>query len=201
MSSLIDPVLESVDTLLAWFSSGLATTIQSNCDIQTADGPLSLVTNDGSLCTIMKVEGVTSIVGKEEFESIHKGLVEAFSPFMSIDGHGLQVVYTYSKDKVHELLSDNYAECRATCKTLNLDLSDLLEERLTSLFELHSLFFFFSLPSNLLRLAPVHRLEHDFRLVTAVATVLTTLQLLNSNSHVVRTLASPVARLRQIQKP
>lgn len=131
--SIIDPVLESVDTLLAWFSSGLATTIQSNCDIQTADGPLSLVTNDGSLCTIMRVDGVTSIIGKEEFEQIHKGLVEAFSPFMSIDGHGLQVVYTYSKDKVHELLSDNYAESRSTCKTLNLDLSDLLDERLENM--------------------------------------------------------------------
>ena len=133
MSSLIDPVLDSVDTLLAWFSSGLAKTIQANCDIQTADGPVSLVTNDGSLCTVMKVDGVTSIVGKEEFESIHKGLVEAFSPFMSIDGHGLQVIYTYSKEKVHELLEDNYAESRTTCRTLNLDLHDLLDERLINM--------------------------------------------------------------------
>ena len=64
MTGLIDPILDSVDTLLAWFSSGLATTIASNCDIQTADGPSSLVTNDGSLCTVMKVDGVTSIIGK-----------------------------------------------------------------------------------------------------------------------------------------
>lgn len=133
MTSMIDPVLDSVDTLLAWFSSGLASTIQSNCDIQTADGEFSLVTNDGSLCTVMKVEGVTSLVGSEEFESIHKGLVEAFSPFMSIDGHGLQVVYTYSKDRIHEILEDNYADSRQTCRVLNLDLHDLLDERLVNM--------------------------------------------------------------------
>jgi intracellular multiplication protein IcmB len=133
MAGLIDPILDSVDTLLAWFSSGLATTIASNCDIQTADGPVSLVTNDGSLCTVMRVEGVSSVVGPEEFKSIHKGIVEAFSPFMSIDGHGLQVVFTYSKERIHEVLADNYAESRNTCKTLKLDLNDLLDERLVNM--------------------------------------------------------------------
>ena len=133
MSSLIDPVLDSVDTLLAWLTSGLATTIASNCDIQTADGPSSLVTNDGSLCSVMRVEGVTSIVGKEEFESIHRGLVEAFSPFMSIDGHGLQVVFTFSKERIYEILNDNFADARNTCKVLELDLNDLLEERISNM--------------------------------------------------------------------
>ena len=133
MSSMIDPVLDSVDTLLAWFSSGLASTIQSNCDIQTADGEFALVTNDGSLCTVMRVDGVTSLVGSEEFGEIHKGLVEAFSPFMSIDGHGLQVVYTYSKERIHEVLEDNYADSRQTCETLQLDLHDLLDERMVNM--------------------------------------------------------------------
>lgn len=133
MASLIDPVLDSVDTLLAWLTSGLGTTIASNCDIQTADGPQTLVTNDGSLCTLMRVDGVTSIVGKEEFERIHRGLVEAFSPFMSIDGHGMQVIFTYSKERIYEILNNNFADARNTCRVLDLDLKDLIDERITNM--------------------------------------------------------------------
>ena len=43
------------------------------------------------------------------------------------------VVFTYSKERIHEVLADNYAESRNTCKTLKLDLNDLLDERLVNM--------------------------------------------------------------------
>ena len=52
--TLIDPVLDAVDILLAYISSATKATVDGNCDIQTADGETTLVTNDGSLLSIVE---------------------------------------------------------------------------------------------------------------------------------------------------
>ena len=38
------------------------------CDLQTADSKTTLVTNDGSLVSIIKLDGIKQLVGAEEFE-------------------------------------------------------------------------------------------------------------------------------------
>ena len=79
---LFDPVLDGLDTLLAWISSGTKATIDANCEIQTADSPTVLVTNDGSLLSIIRVDGVSKLIGPEEFNSISRELLKTISPFM-----------------------------------------------------------------------------------------------------------------------
>ena len=47
MPGLVDNVAEVIDTLLAAISSGLKQTVESYCDIQTADSENVLVACDG----------------------------------------------------------------------------------------------------------------------------------------------------------
>ena len=79
-NSLVDPVLDGLDTFLAWISSGTKATIDSNCEIQTADSPTVLVTNDGSLLSVIRVDGVSKLIGPEEFNDISKNLLKTLSP-------------------------------------------------------------------------------------------------------------------------
>ena len=53
--SFMDPVIDSIDTLLAWLSIGLKQTTYSYCELETAENKTTLVARDGSLITILKV--------------------------------------------------------------------------------------------------------------------------------------------------
>src|SRR5436853_412920 len=55
--SIIDPVLDSIDTFLAWLSVSLKQTTESYCDLETADSQHVLVAHDGSLVSISKIDG------------------------------------------------------------------------------------------------------------------------------------------------
>lgn len=132
-NGLVDPVLDGLDTFLAWISSGTKATIDSNCEIQTADSPTVLVTNDGSLLSVIRVDGVSKLIGPEEFNNISKNLLKTLSPFMSNEGHCMQVVFSYDQNLVSDEIYQNYAPTRDTIKRLGLSLEDLVAERRTHL--------------------------------------------------------------------
>ena len=82
MTSFINPVLDSIDAFLAWFSQGLKQPVDSYCEIETADGPTTLVARDGSLISVIRIQGVTDLIGEAEFDRIHAGLTQTFQTAM-----------------------------------------------------------------------------------------------------------------------
>ena len=55
MRSIVDPILDGVDALLAWFSTELGQTVESYCDLETAEDKSILVARDGSLVSIIRI--------------------------------------------------------------------------------------------------------------------------------------------------
>ena len=127
------PLLESVtgffDSFFAWLSTGLKQTTASYCDIQTADSEHTLVAHDGSLLSVIKLDGVTTLVGPEEFAHVCSGLEQTLQTIMSQPGHVIQVYFGYNKDEVGELIEDILQPAEDTAKRLHLELDDLLNER------------------------------------------------------------------------
>ena len=76
MRSFMDPVLDSIDSVLAWFSTELGKTVESYCDIETSDDKHTLVARDGSLVSVIRLFGVTKLIGSDEFDAIHQGLTQ-----------------------------------------------------------------------------------------------------------------------------
>ena len=128
--TFIDPVLDGIDTILAWFSTELKQTVESYCDLETADDENTLVARDGSLISVIRVFGVTKLIGQEEFDSIHQGLTQSLQATFKRPGHVLQVYFSYDRDAVKPEIADILSPARATAKRLNLDLDDLFTERL-----------------------------------------------------------------------
>lgn len=129
MRSFMDPILEGIDSVIAWFSTELKQTIESYCDLETADDPNTLVARDGSLVSVVRVYGVTRLVGTEEFDRIHAGLAQSLQSTMKRPGHVLQVYFNYDRATVKAELDDILAPAKATAKRLNLQLEDLFKER------------------------------------------------------------------------
>lgn len=132
MPKIIDSVLDTVDSFYAWLCASLHQTTESYCDVETADSPTVLVTHDGSLLSIIKIDGVTTLLGAPEFKRLHEGLALTLQSAMARKGHAFQVLFNYSSDlqEVSDEISDIFAPARETSKRLGLDLDDLFEERI-----------------------------------------------------------------------
>lgn len=131
--SFMDPVVDSIDTVLSWLSSGLKQTTETYCDLETAESKTILVARDGSLLTILKIHGVTGVIGTDEFDRLHEGVSQSLQATLSRRGHSIQVLFDYDRDEVKQLIEDNYAAAKETSHRLELKLNDLFNERINYL--------------------------------------------------------------------
>lgn len=133
MGKWSDSFFEGVDTFFAWLSTSLKQTTESYCELETADSSDVLVNHDGSLLSILKIEGITSLAGAEEFQRLVEGLTNSFQGAMSRPGHALQVYFSHDKQNIKKTIQDIYAPADSTMQRLELDLNDLFEERVNYL--------------------------------------------------------------------
>ena len=133
MANWAESFFDGVDTFFAWLSTSLKQTTESYCDLETADSPTVLVNHDGTLISILKVEGVTALAGAEEFDRLVEGLTNAFQGAMGRPGHALQVFFSHDKQNIKKVIRDIYAQAEATEKRLELSLDDLFNERVNYL--------------------------------------------------------------------
>lgn len=126
-------VREFFSPFLSWMSSSLKQTTLSYCDIETADSTEALVTSDGSLLSILRIDGAQSLVGREEFNYINAQLQQSLQTTMSQPGHVMQVYFSYDRDLVKNDLEQIIRPGVDTASRLSLDLSDLFEERINYL--------------------------------------------------------------------
>jgi intracellular multiplication protein IcmB len=120
---------EGVDTFFAWLSTSLKQTTESYIDLETADSPTVLVNHDGTLLSVLKVEGITALAGADEFEALVLGLTNAFQGAMSRPGHAFQVYFSHDKQNIKKVIQDIYDPAEATAQRLELNLADLFSER------------------------------------------------------------------------
>src|SRR3990167_5355032 len=128
--SVFSGVTDFFNSFLSWMSTSLHQTTAAYCDLQTADSSTVLVYNDGSLLSIIRVDGVKSLIGQEEFDQIQNGLQQTLQTTMSQSGHSIQVYFSYNKDEVKTEISEILAPAMATANRLSLRLDDLFEERI-----------------------------------------------------------------------
>lgn len=129
MRSFMDPVLEGIDSLLAWFSTELKQTAESYCDLETADDKYSLVARDGSLVSVIRIHGVTKLIGTTEFEALHSGITQSLQATLKRAGHVVQVYFCYDKGAVKPDIEDILSPAKATASRLQMQLDDLFKER------------------------------------------------------------------------
>ena len=133
MATWAESFFEGVDTFFAWLSTSLKQTTESYCELETADSSTVLVNHDGSLLSIIKIEGVTALAGADEFNHLVEGLSNSFQAAMGRPGHALQVYFSHDKQNIKKVIRDIYAPAEATEKRLDLNLDDLFNERVNFL--------------------------------------------------------------------
>ena len=133
MSEVFKKKGKLLDGFLSWVGTSLKQSISSYCEIQTADSSTCLVSNDGSLVSVIRIDGVMSLIGREEFEYIKSGLQQSLQSSMSKSGQMIQVYFGYDKDRVDHEIEGVFTGARDTAERIGLRLDDLFKERVENL--------------------------------------------------------------------
>lgn len=133
MANFVESFFDGVDSFFAWLSTALKQTTESYVELETADSNDTLVAHDGSLISLIKVEGVSALAGHEEFERLVEGLSNTLQTAMGRPGHAIQVFFSHDKQNIRKVISDIYQPAKATAKRLRLELDDLFKERVNHL--------------------------------------------------------------------
>jgi intracellular multiplication protein IcmB len=123
---MLDSLVNGMDRGMHALSETFAGPAASYCRLETVDQD-ALVADDGSLITVLRLEGSLKHVGASEYTTIVTGLTEKLQSSLSKPGHLIQVVFEYDPDggkaRVRELLEPS----KRTAQNLGLSIGPLLD--------------------------------------------------------------------------
>lgn len=130
MANFLTPIFDTIDSLMAWLSSSLKQTTESYCDIETAEDANTLVAHDGSLVSVIRINGIRHLIGTSEFNRLHDGIGLTLRTAMKRSGHAFQVFFYHDREHVSQEIREILTPAINSAARLNLQLNDLLEERI-----------------------------------------------------------------------
>ena len=103
--------------------------VESFIRLETADSDTTIVAEDGSLITYIKVEGARQIIGQEEYKHIIEQAVVKIGARFDRPGHALQVYFTRNPERIHEELRALLRPNQLSAKNTGLEIDDIFDER------------------------------------------------------------------------
>ena len=131
---IMDGIVDGIDTLLAALSGRLKQNLSDYVDLETAEDMFTLVAVDGSLLSVIKVDGVRGIVGASNFEEdIRRPLNSTLGSYLDSKSHSLQMWFSVDGERIQDELRYILGNAFESARALNLDAVDILEERIKNL--------------------------------------------------------------------
>ena len=117
------------DNLLRPIVRLLRQPVESFIRLETSDSEFVFAAEDGSLLTVLKVDGARQIIGDAEYKKILSDCVVKMGTTFDRPGHALQIYFSRNPDRIQEeirkLLRPNYT----AAKNVGLEIEDIFEER------------------------------------------------------------------------
>jgi intracellular multiplication protein IcmB len=103
--------------------------IESFIRLETADDSETLVAEDGSLISYLKIDGSRQIIGQEEYNYILEAATVKLGARFDRPGHALQVYFARNPGRARTMTEKEIFPSKTTARTLGLEIEDLLDER------------------------------------------------------------------------
>ncbi len=122
-----------LDSFIAPFATMAKQSLESFIRIETADDDVTLVAEDGSMVTLVKVDGSRQIIGANEYNNIiEQGTMKLGARF-DRTGYALQVVFIRNPDRIGKELRNLMRSNRRAAEAAGLNLDDVFDERVRHL--------------------------------------------------------------------
>ena len=122
-------IAEFFATIQDMTSSVAKKPLSSFSNLETAGQDGIVVAKDGSLMSVVKVDGIKQVLGADELRNIVEQLATKMSSYFGKSGHAVQVWFTRDPDLSATVIRSQQAPARGVAAALQLDLKDLFDER------------------------------------------------------------------------
>jgi len=126
--SYIDRIFKNIDRILYNINELFAHSSKHYIRLETALADKALVADDGSLISMLKVRGVLSMVGGDEFSQIVSQLHNSLANNFMDTGHHMQIVFQHDPEQSKEEVTNKFSASQVTAQNLNIDIGDILED-------------------------------------------------------------------------
>jgi len=127
---MLSGVVNGLDSFFVWLNTFLKQNLADYSDLETAQDNYTLVAKDGSLISILKIDGYKSLINTEAFYmKISEPLTGGLDPFFVKPGHAIQVWFSVDPTKSKQVVKQALEPSYETAKRLHLDLEEILDER------------------------------------------------------------------------
>lgn len=136
MSGMLNGVRSVVDSCLTLWSSWTRADMARYCDLLTVDDSLTMVTGDGSLLSMIRIEGSRVMIGKDEYLATCEAIADLLKAHQHSAGHPLQWVFGRSDENLDSAIAAMYEPSVSAAKRIGLDMSDINNERISRMSDL-----------------------------------------------------------------
>lgn len=133
MNVIGDSIVGVIETLMHFYSKGMHKNMEDYCDLETADDKHTLVMQDGSLVSIIKLDGAKRLVGDEEYRRIVNKMTSSLSSYLGSKGHALQFYFERDPDAAKREIDYMMSGSVDTAKRLRLNALDVIEDKKNAL--------------------------------------------------------------------
>ncbi len=119
--------------LLMPFQVALRKSVESFIRLETADDERTLVAEDGSLVTFLRVDGSRQIIGEQEYKHIIESATLKIGTRFDRAGQAMQVFFIRDPARIESQLERMMRPSRNTARAQLLELDDLFDERIKHL--------------------------------------------------------------------
>ncbi|WP_116963277.1 hypothetical protein [Fastidiosibacter lacustris] len=120
---------KSVEGLFAWLNAISNKTIYSYCELESADDENTLIAKDGSLISILEINGVKHMVGNDEYIYLCEKITAILTPLLQKQGVRIKCFFRYDAQSTAQEIDDLLLPSQKSAKRLNLNLDDYFEAK------------------------------------------------------------------------
>lgn len=118
-----------IDSLLKPFAKMLRVPLETFVRLETADDATTFAAKDGSLVTVVRVDGARQIIGDEEYQKILTDSVTKIGTRFDRPGHAMQVYFSRNPDRMKAEIKGMLRPCYTAARNIGLEIEDIFDER------------------------------------------------------------------------
>ncbi len=121
---MLNRLYQGVEECFAWLDKYSKKSLASYCELESADDEHTLITQDGSLLSVIDFSGVNKLISDLEFKELSGHLQQALTPLLQRQGHIVKCLYRYDPSDIGEQIDRLQQSSIHTAKRLDIPLSD-----------------------------------------------------------------------------
>ncbi len=125
----------TIEGLFAWLNNISNKTIYNYCELESADDEHSLITTDGSLVSVLEINGVKHMVGNDEYHYLCEKITNTLTPLLKKQGIKIKCFFRYDAQNTVQEVDELLLPSKTSAKRLGLALGDYFDAKRTKLAE------------------------------------------------------------------